>query len=105
MCLSLLIRWPKLHHSEDKPGHCTGSMEKVETEAEEAVMETTSMSRKPVVKPGWGRWSWQSEEAMILERPSGWGVLGKAATGLKKKKRERERPRNNKTLFSNPMYQ
>ena len=27
-------------------------------------METTSISRKPAVKPGWGRWqSWQSEEA------------------------------------------
>lgn len=44
-------------------------MEKVETEAEGAVTPTTSMSRKPAVKPGWRRWSWQSEEAMILERP------------------------------------
>lgn len=33
-------------------------MEKVETEAGGAVLAATSTSRKPVVKPGLGRWSW-----------------------------------------------
>ena len=65
-------------------------------------METTSISRKPAVKPGWGRWqSWQSEEADSRETLRMRGVRRGSHRIQKKKKR----PRNNKTLFSNPMYQ
>ena len=66
-------------------------------------METTSISRKPAVKPGWGRWqSWQSEEADSRETLRMRGVRRGSHRIQKKKKK---RPRNNKTLFSNPMYQ
>ena len=67
-------------------------------------METTSISRKPAVKPGWGRWqSWQSEEADSRETLRMRGV--RRGSHRIQKKKKKKRPRNNKTLFSNPMYQ
>ena len=55
-------------------------------------METTSISRKPAVKPGWGRWqSWQSEEADSRETLRMRGVRrGSHRIQKKKKKKDQE---------------
>ena len=52
-------------------------------------METTSISRKPAVKPGWGRWqSWQSEEADSRETLRMRGVRRGSHRIQKKKKKK-----------------